>query len=354
MTWVKNIQIVNFRRYNVKDIEFLPGINVIVGDNGAGKTSILEGIYGLGYKKSFRKVADKDLLCHNQDYFIFKGVVVLRDQREIEMFWGYTEGKSLLKRDGEVVKKLSENFKTLKIVHFNPSHVPIICASADTKRTYIDEMLCLIDTTYMATLKEYNKILQERNAYLKKSSVNWDDDGVVLELLSQKMVDVGGKLVDKRVENLALVNSLISLSYQKIADNSDTIKIEYLKNIDKKGFAAALASQQSKELIMGTSLVGPHRDNFAFVHCDNNSKCYSSQGEQKSILLAILCVIRDILHSRGEDLIILLDDAFGELDAQHQRRIIQLFKGSEQVIITTTQAEPLVSQGDSEVNIIKL
>ncbi len=333
------IHVKNFRLYDDLKTTFNSGINIVVGDNAQGKTSLIEAIYTLCLTKSHKSSTDHNLIQHQQDFakIYAKGH---HEDRAVSL-------ELILSKDGKKArynqiefKRLSDYIGKMNAVMFAPEDLNLIKGSPSERRRFIDLELSQLDRHYVYYLNQYRKQLKERNEHLKNLQKKKSTDLTLLSVLSEQLSQSAEKIVKKRqafIEQLAKTAKEI---YFKLS-NEDILKIYYEPSVDKD-FLNALQARQQQDIALGTTTVGPHRDDCGFYFAAMPVKNVASQGQIRSVALALKMAVVKLLNTYHDITpIILLDDVFSELDNHRQQSILSMLDKTAQIFITTTSLNHL-------------
>lgn len=342
------LELRNFRSHHDKFVKFSPGVNIITGQNGSGKTNLIEALYVLSRGKSFR-VKDKYLIEDGQSWI------------KINTKYNHIERKlKLIQEDDNRINKLfqidSQEYKRLidkqkiPVSLFEPGHLQILYGGPESRRILIDSLLEQLDTTYKTTLNGYKRSLLQRNNLLRKKQNIKKDEIFIWDV---RLSEFGDKINKKRHDLIKIINSQICVSYQSIASSKDNIELKYItgSNIDYGSWLMRqLESNLHIDKISGFTSVGPHRDDVKFYINNEEVSVTASRGEIRSILLAFKFIEIKLLEQElGVQPIIILDDVFSELDNTRQQHLTEFFTDN-QVFITTTHKTPTLKYN----NIINL
>lgn len=339
-----NLTLLNFRNYNKTVLEFSPGVNILIGDNGAGKTNILEGIYVLSLTKSNRLGMDSDLIKNGCQYLEVEGEVSYDDYiKKYRIYIDKFAKKVYINKFN--IKKISEYISNFCVTSFLPNDIEIIKGAPSLRRNLLNIQIGVLYNNYLKHVNEYNSVLKMRNEYLKRLNVNALADIKYLEVINKKLLDISVKIYQFRFFYLEEVNKLISSVYKKLSGISD-IKVEYVNNLgltsfDEEKIREILLNKWkknlNKEMMQGMTLSGLHRDDLVFLINGMDAKFFASQGQQRLIVIAYkICELLIFKKIKGEYPVLLLDDVFSEIDIKKRNNIIKFFKKDIQVIITTT------------------
>jgi DNA replication and repair protein RecF len=351
-----------FRNYPALDIEFDPesGITCITGPNAQGKTNILEAIYLLALTKSFRANHSEDLIMWGEDFcrvkgeFQFESAAPADAQLTLEAFYGRApHPKKSLKKNN--VKISSTDFVgNCQIVFFHPEDLNILYLGPDLRRHYIDILNIQINRKYFHALKNFKRILQQRNALLKEIKRGFAQKNQ-LEVWNDQLVENGSIIILERAATVRFLNGLLSENYAKISEKNEPAEVHYDCCLDKNHsgisesfesaeqigqiYAAALSASEKEDLRSETTIVGPHRDDLRFLLNRLPLACHASRGEYRSLLLTLKLLELEFFEGKtGEKPLLLLDDVFSELDTQRQKMLLNSIT-SFQTIITSTHYE---------------
>ena len=334
--FIKKIKIKNFRIIKNLELDLNKNINIFIGDNAQGKTSILESIYLLALTKSFRNIEDVDLINKNEEFAKIAGIISNdRNDKNLEII--LQKNNKTLKIDKIDTKKVSNYISNLNVIMFNPEDLDIIKKSPIIRRNLINIELCQLFPNYMKLLNEYNKLLKMRNEYLRKNhdSIN----KTYLEALTDKFIDRALVIMDYREKIINNINANIDTVYYKIMKEHG-LRVEYEKSIniiEKEKIKQLFSDNFLNEINKKMTLFGPHRDDIVFYHKEDNLKIYGSQGQQRSAILSFkLSEINLFKETKGYYPVVLLDDIFSEIDIEKRTNLLKFIKSNIQFIITTT------------------
>ncbi len=327
---IKTVKLTNFRNHSKYVLECKDSTSLILGENGCGKTSVLEAIYIVTRGKSFRAV-DADILKRGEEFYRVE-VEYCSGEKAVVAYDG--ESKTFL-IDDKKTKRLSKKNK-YPVVLFLPSDLNLMSASPTSRRDYFDRVFGQFDALYGVSLSKYEKALKQRNELLKKEYLK-PDEVFYWNLLLAKY---GMEVVSKRKAFLVEINQKLTEVYQSIAENKDTVQIELETMVDgdENGYIKALESDFERDRILGHTRFGVHKDDFIFKFNDKVANGSASRGEVRSIILALKFIEAEMLKKKlGQNPIVLLDDVFSELDETRRRCLVKNFRDN-QVIITSVES----------------
>lgn len=332
--YIKKIKLENFRNYEHEEIDFNEKINVIFGDNAQGKTNILEAIFVGALGKSFRTNKEKELIKENNKYTKIK-IIFLKNNRE-EKIEAEIQEKKNFKINDIPIKKLSELIGKINVVLFTPEDIEILRNEPIRRRKFLNIMISQLRPKYIYFLSEYNKILEQRNNYLKQIKYE-NKNKEMLFLWDEQLEKIGLKIYDYRKEFIEKINKKIEKIHFDTTENKEKIEIKYKTNINKNNYLQKLKENQEIDIQRGFTTIGIHRDDFEIYINKKNVSIYGSQGQQRSSIISLKLAEAEVVFDEINDYpIILLDDFMSELDQKRVKGFIKNIKNN-QVIITTTE-----------------
>lgn len=333
---LERIVLNNFRSYKKGEFDFSPGVTVITGKNGAGKTNILEAIYVLLKGKSFRD-SDEELIRHNEEWWKITGIIN-NGERELRYQLEQARPKQLY-IDG-ASKGIFTQKQQLPVVLFEPDDLLLLHGAPSRRRTYIDDIAISLKPGYRTVVNKYERALMQRNRLLKKGgSLKQIHDAVfVWDIM---LSEYGAEMQRVRQELLRDINKLIETEYSRLAASQNTLQLDHQSSLS--GGSQEIAHQLSRSLhndiLRGFTTVGPHRDDVLFLLNNKDARTTASRGEVRTILLALKQAELDLHKARSEKPpLFLLDDVLSELDEQRQAALLNNSTDGVQKIITTTHA----------------
>lgn len=332
-----------FRNHTKTQMEFGSGINVILGENGSGKTSILEAVYLLSMGRSFRTNRLIDMVKNNEDSVRAEGVFDIKGEDEHILFGLATDGRKKLKINGKEIKGTKALLGKNPVILLSPEEQTITKGTAGNRRTYFNKLFSVVSTEYMNTLVRYTKILKQRNTCLKEKRSDRD-----LLVWDEPIAETGTRLWKKR-KNLLLAfqRELVDVTrdYEDKAVHID-IYSDKAKPIDKQEYILAMKKSKQKDKTVGRTTVGPHRDEIGFCYNDKCLKAYGSQGEHKlSLVLIKLAEFNLVKKLIQKTPTLLLDDLFAKLDFQRGDSVLKLLNKKAQTLVTNTDMVEIERHG---------
>lgn len=347
---INNLLLKNFRNHKDIFLEFDNNLTFIYGDNGLGKTNILEAIHLLSTTKSLRSEYDKDLISYDAEFLIIKSKIKnSEDEKLLELTisksndFGNKSSKKV--KINSVPKSLSNFGGTLKSVIFTPADLDLIFSSPSARRKYLDSIFYQISHSYKKSILDYTKALKQRNKLLE--TIRETGRGrEQLDFWTNYLIKEGEIIQRERNKFFNYLNENTNSLYEKLNLTNFDIKFEYLKNeISKSNFEI----YADKELMLGTTLIGPHKDDFKIVMNQKDISMFGSRGQQRMSLTSLkILELEYIFLQTGEKPILLLDDIFSELDEKHKNAILKLIN-EQQTIITSVYFIPELNENNSKI-----
>ena len=338
---VTKVILTSFRNYAHQEVEFCPDLNVIVGKNTAGKTNLVESVYLCGVGKSPRAGKDKEMIKMG-DKEAHITLFVDKKHRSHRVDVHLLPGGKKISIDGVSINKMSDLMGVVNVVFFAPDELKIVKADPSERRRFINISLCQQSKPYYAALSRYNKILDNRNRLLKEAE-SVDALARTLPDWNVQLAEEGAKIIMARQHFLDTLQTIADPIHRTIAGEGEDLTLVYNRK-DARSYEDIhryllehLSSNYDKELALGYTLCGPHRDDFAILSRKTDLRTYGSQGQQRTAALALkLAEISYFESNTGEKPILLLDDVLSELDASRRTALIHATEGI-QTLLTCTE-----------------
>lgn len=340
---IKTIDLFNYRNYNRFHIELDPSINIIIGDNGIGKTNILESLVVVSNTKSFRTNEDFELIKRDKEY---SKIEVNTKDKHFKIIIN-NKGK-ILYINQDLIKKTSDFIGKLNVVLFKPNDLEIFTDSPKCRRKVLDIEIGKVSKTYLDAILTYTKLLKDRNNLLKNDRV----DEIFLETINERMLEPIRIIINKRQEMIDFINDRIGDYYFKLSNQKINIKLEYLKCCDDNQYAIKemLDGSKERDFIYHYTTCGPQKDDFIFYFDDMNLASYASQGQKRMVMIAFKLALCDyIVKYINTEPILLLDDILSELDLKNKERLLNIIDNNVQTIITTTDLEGIKTKSNYKI-----
>lgn len=356
---IKNIKLKNFRNYENLDFVLNNRLNIIIGNNAQGKTNILESIYFLSLTKSFFAVNDKVVIKKNCLYARIDGIITSNNGCNNLSILVNSCGK-YLKIGNKEIKKSSDYLGYLKVILFSPDNIRLLKEGPSIRRRFLNIEISQLSKRYILILNQFNDLLKQRNEYLKNIRNSLVDKDYML-ILNQKFAELAYQIYNFRNDFIVEINKRIKDIYKSII-NIDNIEIKYITDIklnDKETMINEIIDRldrnYDKEILYGSTLIGPQRDDFCILLNGNDISSYGSQGQMRIAILSVKLSEIDIIFNKfGEYPVILLDDIFSELDVDKRNKLIKYLNCDKQVIITTTDIENINEELVNNAKLFKI
>lgn len=340
--YLEVLNLLNFKNLEEVDLKFSSGVNCLVGENGSGKTNLLDSIYYLSFCKSFFNVVDSQNIRHDQAFFTINGryskngsdpyslqVVQKRNQRKV------------FKINKKEYEKLSDHIGHFPLVMVSPYDRDLINEGSEVRRKFIDGIISQFDHIYLENLINYNKALLQRNALLKQFQATGKGDPVLLEMWNQSLSSISELIFPVRQSFINAFIPYFTDFYREISNSKETVGIRYESQLNDNQLDELLRSSVQKDVLLGFTSYGIHKDEFLFDINNYPVKKYGSQGQQKSFVIALrLAQYEYIRKIKDVKPVILFDDIFDKLDESRVSQIISMTGNDDfgQVFITDTDS----------------
>ena len=340
--FIKNLKLFNFKNHSEKSFDFSPEINCFVGNNGAGKTNILDALHYLSMAKSFLGNLDAQNILHESDFFAIEAEIQGDEKNDIIKVQLPKEGKKIIKKNDKTYERIADHIGFLPSVMISPYDANLISDGSESRRKFLDAMISQTDSDYLFALIQYQKTLQQRNALLKYFAKNRTFDLDSLEIYNEPLNKFGTQIFEKRQRFVASILPTIQHFYEIISKGNEKVTVIYESNLNEQNFEEILSENLEKDRVLTYTSRGIHKDDLRFEMNGNLIKKFGSQGQQKSFLIALkLAQIKRIKDITNKNPILLLDDIFDKLDDNRVSQLIELVNQQNfgQIFITDTHRE---------------
>ena len=340
--FIKNLKLFNFKNHSEKSFDFSPEINCFVGNNGAGKTNILDALHYLSMAKSFLGNLDAQNILHESDFFAIEAEIQGEEKNDIIKVQLPKEGKKIIKKNDKTYERIADHIGFLPSVMISPYDSNLISDGSESRRKFLDAMISQTDSDYLFALIQYQKTLQQRNALLKYFAKNRTFDLDSLEIYNEPLTKFGTQIFEKRQRFVASILPTIQHFYEIISKGNEKVTVIYESNLNEQNFEEILSENLEKDRVLTYTSRGIHKDDLLFEMNGNLIKKFGSQGQQKSFLIALkLAQIKRIKDITNKNPILLLDDIFDKLDDNRVSQLIELVNEQNfgQIFITDTHKE---------------
>lgn len=334
MPVLKKIVISDFRNIGLQEIEFSPNVNCISGNNGEGKTNLLDAIYYMSMTKSAFATSDRFNFRHGTDEFSMSAVYQMENGLSSRFSMQVPlKGEKKIRRDDKPYQKISEHVGVLPVVMVSPSDVSMVSESGDERRKFVNSVLSQMDREYLSAMQQYNRLLMQRNRMLKEM----EPDRSLLEVVDMKMASLAEPVYKARCKFVDDLRPIVADYYRTLSGDSENVDIRYESELDRGPLDALLGASYEKDRFLKHTTVGVHRDDFAFMMNGHPIRRYGSQGQQKSFLVSLKFAQYEIMkHKYGFAPILLLDDVFDKLDMGRISNLLEMVASKDfgQIFIT--------------------
>ena len=339
---LERLSLVNYRNFESRDFEFDNKINCFVGDNGMGKTNILDAIYHLALGKSYFNPIATQNITHGKDFFLIEGTF-FKNNREEKIVCSLKKGsKKLIKRNGKVYDRLSDHIGLLPLVIISPADRDLILEGSETRRKFMDGVISQSNPEYLRNIIRYNKVLAQRNSLLKFFTLNNTFDGDTLSVYDEQLHSLGTLIHEERKHFLEAFIPLFREQYLAISGGNEPVDLSYHSSLNVSELLPLLQESLNKDRVLQYTSVGIHKDDLLFQINKHPIKKFGSQGQQKSFLISLKFAQFQLIKQQEKTTpILLLDDIFDKLDENRVAHIITLVedKNFGQIFLSDTHPE---------------
>ena len=334
MPILEKIVISDFRNIHLQELEFSPNVNCISGNNGEGKTNLLDAIYYLSMTKSAFSSSDRFTFRHGTDEFSVAGTYRMENGLSSRFALKMTsKGEKKVRKDDKPYGKVSEHIGVLPVVMVSPADISLVSDSGEERRRFVNSVLSQMDRGYMTSLQQYNRLLLQRNKILKEMNV----DRQLLEVIDMRMSDLARPVYEARRKFADDLKPIVMEYYEALSGGGEQVGIEYESELSKASLEELLAASFEKDKALRYTTSGVHRDDFIFTMNGHPIRRCGSQGQQKSFLVSLKFAQYEIMKKNyGYAPMLLLDDVFDKLDMGRISNLLQMVSGNDfgQIFIT--------------------
>jgi DNA replication and repair protein RecF len=336
---LEKLSVINYKNIAAATLELSPKINCLIGQNGVGKTNVLDAIYFLSFCHSASTPIDSQVIRHGEEFFMLEGSY----DEDMHIIAAMKKGaKKHFKRNKKEYKRLSEHIGLIPIVVVAPSDTLLIEGGSEERRRLMDMVISQYDRSYIDAMNRYNKALQQRNALLKLEE---EPDNDVISLFEEQMAVEGEKIYQRRKAFIEELTPIFQRIHETISENREQVSLTYLSHCQRGPLLEVIQRDRFKDRAVGYSLHGIHRDELEFSLSGHPMKREGSQGQNKTFVIALKLAQFDFLKRTNSKTtpLLLLDDIFDKLDARRVEQIVKLVGSEEfgQIFITDTNRDHL-------------
>lgn len=327
MPVLRHIVVRDFRNIVLQELDFSGNMNCISGNNGEGKTNLMDAIYYLSMTKSAFSTSDKYNFRYGTQSFAISGLydmssgISSRFSIQVE-----DSGEKKIRRDDKVVTKASDHIGLLPVVMVSPSDISLVSESGDERRKFVNSVISQLDREYLVSLQKYNRLLAQRNKFLKERFT----DNFLLETIDERLDSLAGPVFRGRVKLIENLNPIVSEYYSGLSSGREEVHITYKSDLHKSGLADILKASREKDKLLKYTTAGIQRDDFIFEMNGFPIRRCGSQGQQKSFLVSLKFAQYELMReSYGYPPILLLDDLFDKLDMDRISNMLKMVAGND-------------------------
>ncbi|MGX7107334.1 DNA replication/repair protein RecF [Hutsoniella sourekii] len=347
---IKELELKHFRNYDHLQLSFQDGLTILMGENAQGKTNLLEAIFLLSLAKSHRTNHDREMIQADHDRALIKATIEKQDYQfplELELS---SKGK-MAKFNYVEQARLSDFIGKLNVILFAPEDLQLVKGSPGTRRRFIDAELGQAKGLYLQNLLEYNRILKQRNTYLKDYGRSQAFDPLYLEILTDQLVERAVYIINQRLDFIQRLNHYAKSIHLDLTQNKEDLVLSYQASHSmlnyqedeeqvRQNLLELYRNNLEREREKGHTRYGPHRDDLVFMINNKNAQLYGSQGQQRTLVLSLKLAEIDLIYElTGENPILLLDDVLSELDDKRQNILMKRIENRVQTFLTTASLE---------------
>jgi len=337
--YLQQLSVINFKNYAQAELSLSEGVNAFMGNNGAGKTNLLDAIHYLSLCKSYFNPIDSQQIKQGADFFIITGSFNRDEKQEAIACSVKRNQKKQFKRNKKDYQRLADHIGLLPLVMISPYDISIIIEGSEERRKFIDNVISQTDNQYLDELIAYNKVLLNRNALLKTIASTGKYDPALLEIMDDQLVASGTRIFEKRRAFMEEFTAIFNQHYQFISGDAELVSLTYESQLLQNDLADLLKKNIEKDRVLERTTSGIHRDDLLFSIHGMPMKKFGSQGQQKSFLIALkLAQYSFLTQKKGFKPLLLLDDIFDKLDDLRVTKLMQMVSNNNfgQVFITDT------------------
>ena len=340
--FLKQLNLTHYKNLEASQFHFQAPINCFIGNNGIGKSNVLDSIYHLAFTKSYFNPSSVQNIQFGKEFFLIEGKFE-KDGKEEKINCSLKKGqKKTVKRNGKVYTKIADHIGLIPLVIVSPADRDLIIDGSSTRRKFMDGVIGQTDKTYLKNLSDYNKILAQRNALLKFFAQNRTFEADTLDIYNHQMTELAHPIFEKRMAFMKVFLPIFAKRYYSISQGAEEVDVQYQSDLSEKKLSDLLDQNLEKDKILQFSSVGIHKDDLNLLISGMPIKKFGSQGQQKTFLIALKLAQFDFIKEKsGMNPIVLLDDIFDKLDQDRVTQTIQLFDNERlgQIFISDTHED---------------
>lgn len=358
--WLQKLSVLNFKNYSEAELSFSDTVNAFTGNNGAGKTNLLDAIHYLSLCKSYFNPIDSQQIRQGEDLFMIQGTF-LKDENNEVIYCGLKRSqKKKFKRNKKEYQRLADHIGLFPLVMISPNDISLIIEGSEERRKFIDNVISQTDGNYLDELIIYNRNLTNRNALLRQIAISGKYDPALMEIYDDQLVESGNRIFEKRKVFMQEFTGIFNKHYNYLCDDAEQVELVYDSPLLREDFEAILKKNLERDRILERTSSGIHKDELNFSIHGMILKKFGSQGQQKSFLIALKLAQYTFLYkNKGFEPLLLLDDIFDKLDDARTTKLMKMVSDKDfgQIFITDTsrnRIEEIFRKIDVPVNIFDI
>ena len=340
--WLQKLSVINFKNYSEAELSFSQTVNAFTGDNGAGKTNLLDAIHYLSLCKSYFNPIDSQQIKQGEDLFMIQGSFK-KERKDEVVYCGLKKAqKKVFKRNKKEYQRLADHIGSFPLVMISPNDISLIIEGSEERRKFIDNVISQTDSAYLDELIIYNKNLLNRNALLRQIAVSGRYDPSLMEIYDEQLIISGTRIFEKRKAFMLEFRNIFNKHYRFISEEAEEVELIYESPLLQTDFPTLLKRNLERDRILERTTAGIHKDELSFTIHGMALKKFGSQGQQKSFLIALkLAQYSFLFQQKGFEPLLLLDDIFDKLDNKRTTKLMHMVSDKDfgQIFITDTSRE---------------
>jgi DNA replication and repair protein RecF len=340
--WLQKLSVINFKNYSEAELNFSDTINAFTGNNGAGKTNLLDAIHYLSLCKSYFNPIDSQQIRQGEELFMIQGTFWKNNSNEVIYCGLKRNQKKKFKRNKKEYQRLADHIGLFPLVMISPNDISLITEGSEERRKFIDNVISQTDSLYLDELINYNRNLMNRNALLRQIAVSGNFDAALLEVYDDQLIRSGNKIFEKRKAFMEIFTEIFNKHYRYLSENAEQVELVYDSPLFQTDFSTIIKRNLDRDRILERTSSGVHKDELNFSIQGMTMKKFGSQGQQKSFLIALkLAQYTFLLQQKGFEPLLLLDDIFDKLDDARTTKLMKMVSDKDfgQIFITDTSRD---------------
>lgn len=340
--WLQKLSVINFKNYSEAELNFSHTVNAFTGNNGAGKTNLLDAIHYLSLCKSYFNPIDSQQIRQGEDLFMIQGTFKKEKTEEV-IFCGLKRAqKKKFKRNKKEYQRLADHIGLFPLVMISPNDISLIIEGSEERRKFIDNVISQTDSFYLDELIIYNRNLLNRNALLRQTAASGKYDPTLMGIYDEQLIVSGNRIFEKRKAFMLEFTKIFNKHYQYLSEDAEQVELLYDSPLLQDDFSNLLSRNLERDRILERTTTGIHKDELSFSIHGMALKKFGSQGQQKSFLIALkLAQYTFLYQQKGFEPLLLLDDIFDKLDNDRTTKLMKMVSDKDfgQIFLTDTSRE---------------